>query len=238
MRGGAEHEGGVRRRWGRGQGKGAPETGEVHGLPFSTCTARILACLNEKEVDYELIPVDLVAGAHQRPPFLALNPFGQIPAIQDGDLTLFESRAIIKYLARKYEGRGTNLLGNTLVEQAVVDQWCEVESQQFNPLNYAVVFQTVIQPKMGGTTDHKVVEASLEKLNKVLDIYEKSLSKNKYLAGDFFSLADLQHLSAHYLVKACGKGDVITSRKYVNAWWEDISSRPAWKRLSDHMNLM
>eukprot|EP01018_Ginkgo_biloba_P009466 Gb_36282 [translate_table: standard] len=210
---------------------------KVHGLPFSTCTTRVLACLNEKEVtDYELIPVNLMAGAHKQPPFLALNPFGQIPAFQDGDLTLFESRAIIKYVAKKYEGQGTNLLGTTLREQTMVQQWCEVESQQFNGPCSAVVSQIVILPKMGGTTDEAVVEANIEKLNRVLDVYEQRLSKNNYLAGDFFSLADLQHLPyAFYLVTAAGKGDLINSRKHVKAWWDDISSRPSWKKLTENM---
>eukprot|EP01018_Ginkgo_biloba_P009478 Gb_04486 [translate_table: standard] len=210
---------------------------KLHGHPLSTCTSRVLACLNEKEVsDYEIVPVNLMAGAHKQPPFLALNPFGQIPALQDGDLTLFESRAIVKYLVKKYEGQGTNLLGTTLAEQALVDQWCEVESQSYNPPCSAIIFQTVFVKIRGGTPDQIIVDTNLEKLNKVLDVYEDRLSKSKYLAGDFFSLADLFHLSyTHYLVTASGKGDVITSRKHVNAWWEDISSRPSWKKLTENM---
>eukprot|EP01018_Ginkgo_biloba_P009469 Gb_36276 [translate_table: standard] len=207
---------------------------KVHGLPLSTFTAGVLTCLNEKEVaDYELIPVNPMTGAHKQPPFLALNPFGQIPALQDGDLTLFESRAIIKYLAQKYEGQGTNLLGNTLSEKATVEQWSQVESLHFNPPCSAIVFQIVFAPMRGGATDQSVVEANLENLGKVLDIYEERLSKSKYLAGDFFSLADLQHLSyTHYLIHVAGKGEVVNSRKHVKAWWDDISSRPSWKKVA------
>jgi len=76
----------------------------------------------------------------------------------------------------------------------------------------------------------------VEKVGKVLDVYEERLSKSKYLAGDFFSLADLQHLPyTHYLVNTCGKGDLISSRKHVKALWEDISSRPAWKKVAEKM---
>jgi len=210
---------------------------KVHGLPFSSCTARVLACLNEKQVEYELIPVNARAGDDKKPQYLSLNPFGLFPALEDGCLTLFESRAIIKYLAKKYEGQGCpNLLGSTVEEEAVVEQWCEVESHHFNPPCYALVSQIIINPLKGGTTDEAVVESNAEKLSRVLDVYEDRLSKSKYLAGDWFSLADLQHMPfLHYLVNDVGKATLISSRKHVNAWWEDISSRPAWKKIAVHM---
>jgi glutathione S-transferase len=209
---------------------------KLHGHPISTATAMVLCCLNEKEVEYDFAIVELSAGAHKQPQYLALNPFGVVPTIQDGDLTLFESRAIVKYLAKKYKGQGADLLGNTLAEQALVEQWCEVEGHSFFPPASTILFQTVLRPLRGGATDEAVVEINIGKLNKVLDIYEERLSKSKYLAGDFFSLADLQHLPwTQYLVTACKKGDLISSRKHVNAWWENISSRPAWKKVAEKM---
>ncbi|GLJ16767.1 hypothetical protein SUGI_0288700 [Cryptomeria japonica] len=211
---------------------------KVHGYQLSTATAMVRACLNEKDLEYEFVIVDLSKGAHKQPPFLALNPFGQVPVIQDGDLTLFESRAIVKYLAKKYEGQGTNLLGSTIGEQAMVEQWSHVESQSFTAPCSEVVFQILIVPMIGGKTDQAVVDSSLKKLSNVLDIYEERLSKSKYLAGSFFSLADLQHLSyIHALVNLAGQGEVVTSRVHVKTWWEDISSRPAWKKVAEAMKL-
>jgi len=105
---------------------------KVLGYPLSTATRLVLCCLEEKQVDYELVVVDAAAGAHKQPQYLALNPFGLVPTIQDGDLTLFESRAIVKYLAKKYKGQGTELFGNSLSEEALVEQWCEVEGQSYN----------------------------------------------------------------------------------------------------------
>lgn len=199
---------------------------KVHGHPGSTATATVLCCLNEKKLQYDLVFVDIFADAQKKPEYLALNPLGKIPTIQDGDLTLFESRAIIKYLAKKYKGQGTDLLGNSLSEQALVEQWCEVEGQSFYPLASSIVYETFVMPLSGGSID----VGAEEKLKKVLDIYEERLSKSKYLAGDFFSLADLQHLPwTHYLIDACRKNRLFTSRKHVNSWWKDISSRRAWK---------
>jgi len=204
---------------------------KVLGYSGSITTRTVLCCLKEKRVDYELVVVDPAAGDHLQPRYLALNPFAVVPTIQDGDLTLFESRGILKYLAKKYKGQGTELYGNSLSEEALVEQWCEVEGQSYNSPALAILSQIVFVPKKGGTTDEAVVELNVEKVGKLLDIYEERLSKSKYLAGDFFSLADLQHLATtHYLVTVCGKGDLISSRKHVKAWWKDISSRPTWKK--------
>ncbi|KAG4921017.1 hypothetical protein JHK82_049954 [Glycine max] len=68
-------------------------------------------------------------------------------------------------------------------------------------------------------------------LGKVLDIYEERLSKAKYLAGDFFSLADLSHLPfTHYWINQVKKEYMVRERKHVSAWWDDISNRPSWKK--------
>ncbi|KAK8966316.1 putative glutathione S-transferase GSTF1 [Platanthera guangdongensis] len=205
---------------------------KVYGSPVSTCTARVLAVIEELGLEYELVPVDLSTGEHKRPPHIERNPFGQIPALEDGDLVLFESRVITRYLVRKY-GKGSDLLKeDTPVEAATVDQWIEVETQHFNGPVSAVVFQHLFLPLFfGGTTDEKAAAAEAEKLGKVLDVYEVKLSKTKYLAGDFYSLADLHHLSyGHYLIAATPHGSLIHSRPHVKAWWDRITSRPASKK--------
>ncbi|TYG60688.1 hypothetical protein ES288_D07G086900v1 [Gossypium darwinii] len=160
------------------------------------------------------------------------TPFGQVPAIEDGDFKLFESRAIIRYYAAKYEKQGTNLLGNSLEERAMVDQWLEVEAHNFNDLVYTLVFQLLILPRMGKQGDTALVLSCQQKLEKVLDIYEQRLSTTAYLAGDSFTLADLSHLPAlRYLVDDVGMWHMVSQRKHVNAWWETISNRAAWKKL-------
>ncbi|GLJ51547.1 hypothetical protein SUGI_1095640 [Cryptomeria japonica] len=118
----------------------------------------------------------------------------------------------------------------------MVDVWCEVEAHQFSAPSSAVVFQTVILPLKGGKTDEEIVKSNVEKLSKVLDGYEERLAKHNYLAGDFFSLADLHHLSyTHYLVHGAGKGELVTGRPHVSAWWDRISTRPAWQKVSQNM---
>ncbi|KAH7433033.1 hypothetical protein KP509_07G051300 [Ceratopteris richardii] len=205
---------------------------KIYGLAMSTCTGRVLATALEKGATFELQPVDPFSGGCKKPEYLALQPFGQIPVLQDEGLTMFESRAIARYIASKYEAQGTPLYGRSLQERAKVEQWLEVESQNYNPPIAAAVCELVVKPMKGAPTYMQIVNESLAKLEKVLDIYEDHLSKNEYLAGNFFSLADLSHIPfTHYLVNVAKKGEAITSRKHVNAWWLKISSRPSWQKV-------
>ncbi|KAL5714128.1 glutathione transferase [Ranunculus cassubicifolius] len=205
---------------------------KVHGPPYASATRRVVACLIEKEIDYEILPVDMLNGAHKDPQFLKMQPFGVVPVIEDGDFMLYESRAIIRYYAEKYKSQGTELLGKTIEDRGFVEQWLEVEGQNYHPPIYNLILHLLFHPHVGKPVDAKLVEESEEKLGQVLDIYEDRLSKSKYLAGNFFSLADLSHLPfTHYLVNAIGKEYMIRDRKCVSAWWDDITNRPAWKKV-------
>ncbi|XP_030538616.1 glutathione S-transferase F10-like [Rhodamnia argentea] len=200
--------------------------------PDSAASNRVLVCLIEKGVEFETVPVDLFKGEQRAPEFLKLQPFGAVPVVQDGDCTLFESRAIIRYFAEKYKHQGTDLLGKTIEERGLVEQWLEVEAQNYHPPILDLVLKIVFGPFRGLTPDPKLIKESEDKLSKVLDVYEERLSKGKYLAGDFVSLADLSHLPfTQYLVGKIGKGYMIRDRKNLSAWWDDISGRPSWKKV-------
>ncbi|KAF6174607.1 hypothetical protein GIB67_006259 [Kingdonia uniflora] len=210
---------------------------KVYGPIGAACPQRVVACLLEKGVEFEIVNVDLQSGEHKKPEFLARQPFGQVPAIEDGDFRLFESRAIMRYYAAKYAYRGPNLLGKTLEEKALVDQWLEVEAHNYNDLVYTLVLQLVVLPRMGERGDLALAHACEQKLEKVLDVYEERLSKSKYLAGESFTLADLSHLpGTRYIIEEAGMGHLVTERDNVNAWWKDISNRPAWKKVMKLMN--
>jgi glutathione S-transferase len=150
-------------------------------------------------------------------------------------LRCIESRAIARYISNKYEDQGTPLFGTTLPEKALVNQWCEVESQHFNVPASLIVGQVAINPLYGLPTDKALVAKQVAKLTIVLDVYECQLAgRDAYLAGGFFSMADLFHIPyMEYLVNYCGKDiqELITSHKNVNTWWTDISSRPSFQKV-------
>lgn len=211
---------------------------KLYGIPLSTCTSRVLASLYEKAVEFELVPVNLSAGEHKQPPFLAKNPFGVIPVLEDGDLTLFESRGITQYVAHKYKDQGADLIRHKNIKEAgLVGVWIEVESQNYSPAISPIIYQLFVMPMHGQTTDQAVVDAHVAKLAKVLDIYEARLSTSKYLAGDFYSLADLHHFPYTYYLMKSAYASLINDRPHVKCWWDDISSRPALKKVAEGMSL-
>lgn len=147
-------------------------------------------------------------------------------------LPVSESRAILRYYAEKYRSQGTELLGKTIEERGQVEQWLEVEANNFHPPIYNLTIHLLFASKLGITPNENLIKESEEKLGKVLDVYEDRLSKSKYLAGDFFSLADLSHLPfMQYLVGPMEKENMVKERKNVSVWWDDISSRPSWKKV-------
>ena len=151
-------------------------------------------------------------------------------------VSLAESRAICRYICDQYADRGNQaLLGKKedgAVGRAAIEQWIEAESQSFNPPSLAIIFQLAFAPMMGRTTDMAVVEQNEVKLTKVLDVYDQHLGESQYFAGDDFSLADLVHLpNADFLVNRTNKAGLITERKNLARWWDDISTRPAWKKV-------
>nr|AFK45563.1 unknown [Lotus japonicus] len=204
---------------------------KVYG-PSCAAAKRVLVVLIEKAIEFEVVPVDVFKGEHKDPEYLKLQPFGVVPVIKDGDYTLYESRAIMRYYAEKYRSQGIDLLGKTIEERGLVEQWLEVEAHNFHPPAYDLTIHILVPQLAGITPDQKVIEESEAKLVNVLNIYEERLSKSKYLAGDFFSLADISHLPfTDYIVNNMGKEHLIKERKHVSAWWDDISNRPSWKKV-------
>ncbi|XP_023004652.1 glutathione S-transferase PARB-like [Cucurbita maxima] len=204
----------------------------VHGVPFSGPTCRVLACLYEKELEYEFVKLKMHEGEHKKQPFLSINPFGQVPGFQDGDLTLFESRAITQYIVGNYANNGTQLIFQDPKKAAIVLTWIEVESHHYDPPASKLVLELCLKPLLGwGETDAAVVEQSEAELAKVLDIYEDRLAQSKYLGGESFTLADLHHLPTIDYLFGTQMKKLFESRPHVNAWAVDIMARPAWAKV-------
>ncbi|YAF99359.1 MAG: glutathione S-transferase family protein (plasmid) [Nodularia sp. CChRGM 3473] len=77
---------------------------QLYGYELSGNSYKAKLMLSLLNLDYELITVDLMTGAHKQPDFLALNPFGQVPLLVDGNTVLADAQAILVYLARRYGG--------------------------------------------------------------------------------------------------------------------------------------
>jgi len=202
---------------------------KLYGWAVSPWMARVLVCLEEAGAEYELVPMSRSGGDHRQPEHLARNPFGEIPVLEDGDLTLYQSRAIARHILRKYKPE--LLRSDNLEETAMVDVWVDVEAHQLEPIIRPVVLNVIINPFVGRDCDQALVDESIGKLKKALEVYEARLSRSQYLAGDFLSLADLSHFSFMRYFMATQYAEVLEAYPHVKAWWEALLARPSVKKV-------
>ncbi|KAJ8581821.1 glutathione S-transferase [Rhizopogon salebrosus TDB-379] len=206
---------------------------KLYGFPLSTCTRLVALVCKEKEIPYELISVNLAKGEQNAPEFVAKQPFGQVPYIDDDGFILYESRAISRYLSKKYQGQGTELIPTDPQAEALFEQAASIEAFNFNAFVAPIIFEKWFKPFRGLEPNEERVSELLVSLNPKLDAYEVILGKQKYLAGDSVTLADLAHLPYGTAFYQVGFADVFDSRPNVSRWWKDISNRPAWLAVKD-----
>ncbi|KAI6158452.1 glutathione S-transferase [Pisolithus thermaeus] len=204
----------------------------IHGAPYSTCTRLVALVCKEKQIPFNLSVVDLSKGQHKAPGFVAVQPFGQIPYIDDDGFVLYESRAIARYLIRKYPNQGTQgLIPTDPKEEALFEQAASIEAFNFNPFASGIAFEKVFKPRRGLQTNEQAVEERLALLRAKLDAYDVILGKQKYLAGDQVTLADLQHLPYGTLLANAGYGDLFSeaTRPNVSRCVCCMRRRPTWQ---------
>ncbi|KAJ7775473.1 glutathione S-transferase [Mycena metata] len=200
---------------------------------FVSGGATITMVLAEKGIPYEPIIVNLEKKETKTPEFLAMHPFGEVPVIDDDGFILYESRAICRYLAEKYADRGPTLLPNGLKAKAIFEQAASVESSNFAPAVWKVMNEGLVKPRRGLTVDQALLDEALAGLAEKLDVYEIILGKQRFIAGDEFSVVDIFHLS--YAPKFAKRGgiDIMTrpERPNVTRWWNELITRPTWVKL-------
>ena len=122
---------------------------QIFGIPLSVSLRRSLVALKELDVPYALVTVDVTKGEQKSEETLKHQPFGQIPYIHDSenDLTLFESRAIARYVVNKYDKEGkSGLLPKDEVANAKFEQAASIEVTKFDPVVSAIATELVFKP--------------------------------------------------------------------------------------------
>ncbi|OJJ42817.1 hypothetical protein ASPZODRAFT_20095 [Penicilliopsis zonata CBS 506.65] len=200
---------------------------KLYCFPFSTCTQRVRTILTELGLNAELITVDLIKGAHKEEEYLAnFHPFGKVPVLVDGEIQIFESRAICQYLATKH---GSSLSPSEMKRYAAYQQALSIEQSYFDPPAHTIAFEMVIKPrKKLGEPDMALVQRSLSQLDLALQGYERLLSRQTYLAGGEVTLADLYHLPYGVAIEPLGYTALLDKYPAVKAWWGRLKERESW----------
>jgi glutathione S-transferase len=162
--------------------------------------------LEELQIPYEFVVVDLPNGANLEPEYLAIHPFGKVPTIVDGDFTLWESGAILTYLAGQYDP-----LIDTPEKLAIVNQWTTFANSTLSDGLFAPHMQAKETPHLLGQLD-------------------AMLSTQSYLIDDRFSAADVAVGSLlHYVIMMIKDFDYSPYPK-VSDYIHRMSNRPAFEK--------
>jgi glutathione S-transferase len=197
---------------------------------MSTCTRKVLTTLAEKGHEAEFVLVDIMKGEQKLPAAIARQPFGVVPAIDDNGFVLYESRAIIRYLDEKLSG--PKLSPPEAKDRALMEQWISVEASYMSPKAMVIVMNNMFGPMMGKSPDTEAVAKASESLAHTFDIADKALAHQEYFGGKTFSLADIDWMPYVQYLFGAKAGNLVTDRKHLGAWWERVSKRPSWVKVS------
>lgn len=202
---------------------------KLYGHPMSTCTRKVMTTLAEKGHEAEFVLVDIMKGEQKLPAALARQPFGVIPALEDDDLVLYESRAIIRYLDEKLAG--PKLVPADIRDRAMMEQWISVEQSYMSPKAMVIIMNNMFGPMMGKTPDTEAVNKAKENLANTFDIADKALARQDFFGGKTFSLADISWMPYIQYLFGAKEGEMVTGRQNLGAWWSRVSSRPTWAKI-------
>lgn len=151
-----------------------------------TRSLRALWGLKELGLEFEFVPVNLQAGEHRRPEFLALNPAGKVPVLVDGDLVLTESAAIVLYLAEKYPDKG--LMPTSLQQRAQVYRWIMFAMTELEQPLWRMAKHTFLYP------EHKRlpqdIELAREDFLAMASVLERHMEGRQFIVGNHITAAD------------------------------------------------
>lgn len=185
---------------------------------------KVVWVLEELELPYEHVPLAGSHGGNDTPEYLALNPNGRVPTLRDGEVTVWESHAIVRYLSAEY---GSGLLFPLEPrDRAPVDQWTDWTATTLQPAWMAVFWGKVRTP--AAQQDSAALARAVAAANTCFAIMETQLGKSPYLGGEQFSYADIVAGAAMYRWSTMDIERL--ELPGVEAWHERLNGRRAFRK--------
>ena len=196
----------------------------VYGRATSSNVQAVLWGLAELGLDCERLDYGHVHGGTDTPEFRAMNPNRLVPVLRDGDLVLWESCAILRYLAGRY-GRAP-FWPEDPVARAPVDMWAEWGKTSFARSFSTIFVQLVWTP--AARRNAAALDAALARTDAILAILEAQLGANPFVLGRDLTLADIVigHLLYRYHTLAIPR----TERPTLAAYYARLAERPAYRQ--------
>ena len=196
----------------------------VWGRRSSVNVQKVLWTLAELEIPFTQESVGGSFGGNHDADFLRMNPNGLVPVIRDGDVTMFESNAIVRYLSARY--RGGLLRPADHRGLAMAEQWMEWQQSTFAPAVSAIFFNNVRLP--AAKRDAAAVADGEKRAIEALAIADEHLARHEWFAGSEFSFGDIVMgcMLWRYLGLDCAKPPM----PHVLAWFEALKPRQAYRQ--------
>jgi glutathione S-transferase len=196
---------------------------KIYDFPLSPNCRKVRAVVYELGLKPDFVPVNIFKGEARTPEMLALNPNAKLPVLVDGDFVLWESNAIVSYLAN-----ATPLLPTSSRERADVDRWGDWQLAHLGPAIGKVAFERLVKPMTGqGAPDQAIVDVGTADFAKFTAVLEASLGSREYVAGRL-SVADFILTSMYTIAATVGLEAAPYPR--VNAWLGRVLARDSMKR--------
>lgn len=190
---------------------------KLHGFPLSGHAHRVELFLSLLSLPFEHITVDLPNKAHKTPAFIAMNSFGQVPVLEDGDITVADSNAILVYLASKYGGEAW--LPRDALGAARVQRWLSVAA---GPLAFGPAAARLIALFNAPFSKDEVTARAHE----LFAVMETELGKAPYFAGNAPTIADVALYS--YTAHAPEGGVSLSAYPRIRDWLGRIEALPGF----------
>lgn len=196
----------------------------LYHFPGSPNAVKVLALLHHLDKPFESRVVDLTKGETHTPEYLRVNPNGLMPALVDGDYVLWESNAILQYLAE-----GTDLVPADARGRVELTRWLCWQLAHWGKALGTVTFET-LAPKFfeGYQTDQAAIEKGRQEFARYAPVLEAHLATRNFVLGDTLSIADFA--LAAPLVHAPLIGLGLEAYPHITAWNARMHALPAWQK--------
>ena len=205
---------------------------KLHVFPLSPRGFKVLFAASHLGIDYQLAFVDFAKQDQKTPGFTALNPNQRMPVLEDDGFVLWESNAIVQYLASLRPQSG--LLPADLQARMTAVKWQFWETAHFDPACAIFMFERVVKPLFGrGEASQSELDRGEELMARLCPVLDATLQKTRYIAGDTLTVADIS-LGAT-LVSADQAKMPIEAYRGIQRWRTELAALPGWIKAASLM---
>jgi glutathione S-transferase len=192
---------------------------QLLGAAYCADTLKCILVAAEQGMEMNTGTIDVAGGENQSADFIAISEFGMLPALKENDFFSYGVKSITEYVNAR--GLGFSLIPKNVTLAAEQDDCCAIARNQAGPHISAIVNETLVK----ASNDAATIDAAKAALGPLLDDLEQRLTKNKFVAGKNFSLADIYWMAQLHLLSLTPANDLIEQRAKVKAWMGTLRAK-------------